>query len=176
MTTEELYTRLREKLGEDAALSGATSPAQLSSSSSGLGTAIPLSLTVPSGGASTATNLDGMVVSVVSVGGDPNTDHASSTGGDPKTDHVSYLSTGGDPNASFVSTGGDPRTDLASFGNDALSGVGTAATCSPDRQGGWHPKLPIPTLLLSALFLQSLMTKMKRISMDSRALQKILMN
>ena len=162
MTAEELYAWLREKLGEDGALSGATSPAQFSTTSCGSGTAMPLSLTVPSRGPSTATNLDGLVVSVVSVGGDPKSDHASLTGGDPKTDHASYLSTGGDrktDHASLVSTGGDPRTDLASFGNDAVSGVSIAATYSPERQGSWHPKLLIPALLLSALILRSLMTK-----------------
>ena len=71
MTTEELYAWLGEKLGEDVALSGATSQAQLSTTSCGSGTAMPLSLTVPPGSTSTATNLDGMVDSVVSAGGDP---------------------------------------------------------------------------------------------------------
>ena len=68
----------------------------------------------------------------------------------------------------FVSTGGDPRTDHASFGNGALSGVGIAATYSPHRQGGWHPKLPNPTLSrLIVLILLSLVTKIKGLLMDS---------
>ena len=72
---EELYAWLGEKLGE--ALSGATPSAQLSSSSWNSSTAIPMKSTIHSGSSCAATVLDGMVDSLVAVGGDPKTVHAS---------------------------------------------------------------------------------------------------
>ena len=80
LSKEELYAWLGEKLGEDATLLGATSSAQLSSSSWKSSTAIPMISSLSSGSSCAATVLDGMVDSLVSVGGDPKTVHASSVG------------------------------------------------------------------------------------------------
>ena len=103
---------LGEKLGEDAALSGATLSSQLPSPSRNSSTAMPESTC-------TATALDGLVESPLSVGGDRRTVHASSIGA-----------------SSFPDKGGDPKTDHASFSAQMVDVVDEmAATCSPYRPG-----------------------------------------